>query len=78
VHALFLVSVPREVKSASAALQSEGHVMAKICRKCFDENYPGRKVERVTLGRQCAWCKAKTESVEILIKVEDDLPAAVD
>ena len=43
--------------------------MAKICRKCFDENYPDQKVKRVTLGRQCAWCKAKTESVEILIKL---------
>jgi hypothetical protein len=52
--------------------------MAKTCRKCFDENYPHQKVKRVTLGRQCAWCKAKTESVELLIKVEDDLPAAVD
>jgi len=52
--------------------------MAKICRKCFDENYPDQNVKRVTLGRQCAWCKAKIESVEILIKVEDDLPAAVD
>ena len=51
--------------------------MAKICRKCFDENYPDQKVKRITLGRQCAWCKAKTESVEMLIKVEDDLPAAV-
>jgi hypothetical protein len=69
VHAHFLVSVP---------LQSEGHVMAKICRKCFDENYPDHKVERVTLGRQCAWCKAKTESVELLVKVDDDLPAAAD
>jgi hypothetical protein len=47
----------------------------KICFDCFHKLFPDKPIRKVTLGRQCAVCKAQTDRTEQMIPVEaEDIP----
>src|SRR4029079_1292678 len=47
----------------------------KICFDCFHKLFPDKPVRKVTLGRQCVVCKARTDRTEQMVPVEaEDIP----
>ena len=44
----------------------------KVCVACYSAAYPGQKITKITLGRQCAICQKTTERSEQLIPIEPE------
>ncbi|MHA3024255.1 hypothetical protein ACXPWS_28775 [Mycobacterium sp. BMJ-28] len=49
----------------------------KICVDCFHSLFPDTPIRKITLGRQCAVCRATTDRGEQMVSVEgEDLQPA--
>ena len=47
----------------------------KICFDCFHKLFPDKPIRKITLGRQCVVCKARTDRTEQMVPVEaEDIP----
>jgi hypothetical protein len=45
---------------------------AKLCHACYADLFDGNPIRRVTLGRQCAYCKKATDRGEMMIAIEPE------